>query len=259
MAADSVYGSARMARGYAFSRPPVHPRIIGRILEDLRLERPVARALDIGCGAGLSAAALVPLARCVVGLEPVSGMLVHRRAVAPAVSFVAAVAEWMPFAAASFDMVTAAGSLNYVDLPVFLRDLARVLTNCGVMVIYDFSAGRRLQEDNRLDAWYAAFERRYPPKPGYEMDVKTLDYRGAGLALDAFEAFEVAVPMTLQSYVAYVMSETGVELAVADGVPEEGIRQWCESTLAGILDDRRRDVVFDAYVAYIRRAASRAA
>jgi SAM-dependent methyltransferase len=254
MAASDVYESARMAAGYAFSRPPVHPRIIERIRTDLRIESPAGRALDIGCGAGRSTAALEPIARHVVGLEPVRGMLAHRRAVAPGAAFVVARAEELPFAPGTFDIVTAAGALNYVDLGLFLPDLARVLAPGGVMVIYDFSAGRRLVGSEALDAWYAAFERRYPPKPGYDMDVRTLAYQGAGLRLDAIEAFEVAVSMALQPYVAYAMSETGVELAVARGVPEADIRTWCESTLAGVLSHEPRDVLFDAYVAYVRHA-----
>jgi hypothetical protein len=88
------------------------------------------------------------------------------------------------------------------------------------------------------------------------MDVRELDYEPAGLTLVAFEPFEVAVPMTAGSYVAYAMSETGVELAVARGVPEASIRDWCESTLAGILGDEPRDVLFDAYVAYVRRGTT---
>ena len=253
MAADNVYGSARMATGYAFSRPPVHAQIIRRIRQDLRLGLPVARALDIGSGAGLSAAALEPLARVVVGLEPVLGMLIHRRAVAPKASFVVAVAEHMPFAAGAFDMVTAAGSLNYVDMAAFLPDLARVLSERGVMVIYDFSAGRRLRGDERLDAWYTEFERRYPPKPGYAMDVRTLPFDAVGMTLKTYAPFEVAVPMTLQSYVPYVMSETGIELAVAAGVPDDQMRTWCQSTLSDILDSTPREVLFDAYVAYVTR------
>jgi len=251
---DNVYRSARMAAGYAFSRPPVHRHIITKIRGDLRLERPVGRALDIGCGAGLSTAALESIARSVVGLEPVAAMLAHRHAVAPCASFVAARAEQLPFAASAFDIVTAAGSLNYVDLGLFLPDLSRVLAASGVMVIYDFSAGRRLRGSDTLDAWYSEFERRFPPKPGYEMDVRALEYERAGLRLAAFEPFEVAVPMTIREYVAYALSETGVELAVARGVPEADIRMWCEATLAGVLDDRPRDVLFDAYVAYVRHA-----
>jgi SAM-dependent methyltransferase len=255
MAEGNVYESARMAAGYAFSRPPVHPRIIARIREDRLVRAPVARALDIGCGAGRSTAALEPLARQVVGLEPVPGMLAHRRAVAPRASFVAARAEQLPFAAGAFDLVTAAGSLNYVDPGAFLPELARVLTDRGVMIVYDFSAGRRLRDDDRLDAWYGEFERRYPPKPGYEMDPRALPYGAAGLALATHARFDVAVPMTLRAYVPYVMSETGVELAVARGEPEAGIRNWCEARLAGVLGDEPRDVLFDAYVACVTRAA----
>ena len=203
MAADNVYESARMAAGYAFSRPAVHPHVIRRIREDLRLEGPVARALDIGCGAGLSTAALEPIARTVVGLEPVPSMLAHRHAVAPRAWFVAARAEQLPFAAGSFDVVTAAGALNYVDLGLFLPDLARVLTARGVMVIYDFSAGRRLRGSGALNAWYAEFERRYPPKPGYEMDVRAIRFEPEGLKLEAIEPFTVSVPMTAAQYVAY--------------------------------------------------------
>jgi hypothetical protein len=59
--------------------------------------------------------------------------------------------------------------------------------------------------------------------------------------------------MTRHAYVAYAMSETGVELAVARGVPEAGIRAWCESSLSGVLTDAPRDVLFDAYMACVRR------
>ena len=253
MLADNVYESPRMAAGYAFNRPPVHSLIIRRVRETLGLAAPVARALDIGCGAGLSTAALEPLARSVVGLEPARAMLTHCRAVAPLAAFVAARAERLPFTSGAFDIVTAAGSLNYVELGMFLPEVARVLMDGGVMVVYDFSAGRRLRDDDRLDAWFGEFERRFPPGPGYDMDARTLPYGGAGLGLTSYAEFDVAVPMTRQAYVAYVMSETGVELAIARGISEAATREWCESSLAGLLGDTPRDVLFDAYLACVRR------
>jgi ubiquinone/menaquinone biosynthesis C-methylase UbiE len=85
----------------------------------------------VGCGAGLSTAALVPLARQVIGLEPVSAMLVHRQAVAPHSRFVIGQAERLPFAVRSFDLVAAGGSLNYADLPSALAEVARVLTRAA--------------------------------------------------------------------------------------------------------------------------------
>ncbi len=252
----SVYDSPRMARGYAFDRPSVHPHIIRVVRERLQLDVRVRRALDVGCGAGLSTAALAELAGHVFGLEPVPAMLAHTRVVAPGASFVIGGAEHLPFSPHSFGLVTAAGSLNYVDLDLFLPELARVLAPGGVMAIYDFSEGRRFRDDSRLDAWYAAFAERYPPKPGYELDVAAIDYSRFGLRLATYEEFDVAVPMSLSSYLPYVMSETGVEMAVARGAAVEAIRAWCESTLASLFSDTPRDVLFDAYVACVRRDAA---
>jgi SAM-dependent methyltransferase len=250
---DSVYDSLRVATGYAFDRPAVHPHVVRVIAGHLQSTRRVGRALDVGCGAGLSTAALAPLAGTVFGLDPASTMLTHCRGVAPGASFLVGRAEGLPFPAGSFDLVTAAGSLNYVDLALFLPEVARVLAPAGVLAIYDFSAGRRLRGSDRLDAWYAAFERRYPPKPGYDLDVRDLAYAPSGLRLDAYEEFEVGVAMTLASYLPYVMSETGVEMAIARGVPEADIRGWCESTLADVISTAPRDVLFDAYAACVSR------
>jgi predicted TPR repeat methyltransferase len=52
----SVYDSERLAAAYAVDRPPVHQHI----LRAGRLVRRAERALDVGCGAGLSTAALAP-------------------------------------------------------------------------------------------------------------------------------------------------------------------------------------------------------
>ncbi len=46
--------------------------------------------------------------------------------------------ERLPFMSASFDLVTAAGAINYTDLDVSLPEIARTLTSTGIFVIYDF-------------------------------------------------------------------------------------------------------------------------
>jgi hypothetical protein len=84
--------------------------------------------------------------------------------------------------------------------------------------------------------------------------VRRLDYARHGLRFDGLHEMEIAVPMTRDSYLAYVLSESGVETAIQSGVPEEEIRDWCRKTLRGGLDDAPRDVLFDAYAAYVRPA-----
>jgi ubiquinone/menaquinone biosynthesis C-methylase UbiE len=255
MTSTSIYDSARLARSYAHARPPVHQHVVEAIRRRLRPGGGTFdRALDVGCGAGLSTSALRPIAARRVGLEPVRTMLRHCRDVAPGASFVAGRAEDLPFADGSFDLITAAGSLNYADLDRFLPAATRVMNDRGILLVYDFSSGRRLAGDDRLDRWFASFERRYPFPPGYAMDIRAANLAGAHLRLDAYEVLEVAVPMTLASYVAYALSETNVELAVSAGTSEEGIREWCEAALGAIFGRDPKDVLFDAYLAVICRA-----
>jgi SAM-dependent methyltransferase len=213
-AMTSVYDSERLAAAYAFDRPPVH----GQILRSARLTRQASRALDVGCGAGLSTAALMPLARQVIGLEPVPAMLAHRQAVAPRAGFVAGQAERLPFPARSFDLIAAAGSLNYTNLPSALVEVARVLTWDGTFLLYDFSAGQRSASGEDLVGWFARFEQRFPRQPGWQpVDVRELPLAACGLRLLHYTEAEARLPMTFDAYLRYMLSETSIADAIARG------------------------------------------
>jgi ubiquinone/menaquinone biosynthesis C-methylase UbiE len=257
----SVYDSERLARAYARTRPPVHAHVIEQIRARLRehgwTNGPLAtRALDVGCGAGVSTAALEPLAGLRVGLEPVWKMFKYARKVVPDAYFVVGRAEQLPFGTGSFDLLAAAGSLNYADLDLFLPEAARVLTNEGWLAIYDFSSGRRLRDDDRLDHWFSEFERRYPFAPGYGMDVTRLSFAAAGLRLETHRTFEVTIPMTSDAYLDYVLGETNVELAISNGTSEREIADWCRGTLTRVFRSEPASVIFDAYFALVGHRAT---
>jgi SAM-dependent methyltransferase len=253
-AVKSVYDSERLAAGYAFDRPPVHEQL----LRSARLTRHADRALDVGCGAGLSTAALAPLARHVIGLEPVPAMLAHRRTVAPHARFVVGQAERLPFAAGSFDLVTAAGSLNYADLPSALAEIARVLTRNGTFVLYDFSAGRRSVSGAELAAWYTSFERRFPAPPGWQpLDVRELPLAAFGLRLLDCTDIETRLPMAFDAYLRYALSEVNVDSAIVRGAcSAEEARDWCRATLEAVFADGDVTVVIPGYIATLAPTAS---
>jgi SAM-dependent methyltransferase len=252
-ATGDIYLSRRLAYGYAFQRPPVHPRVLALVAQDLGITRPVGRALDIGCGAGLSTAALAALARVTVGLDPAADMLAHRRQVAPHGQFVVASAEAPPFTAGAFDLVTAAGSLNYVDLPRFLPEASRLLAADGTLVVYDFSSGRRLADDPALERWFASLEDRYPFPPGYRFDLAGLNDDRAGLRIDRRRDFVISLPLTAATYLEYVLTEANVEQAIAAGARAEEIGEWCRAGLVPIFGARARNVQFEGYVVYVRK------
>ncbi|MEO3868776.1 methyltransferase domain-containing protein [Nonomuraea sp. B12E4] len=242
----SVYDSERLAASYAFDRPPVHQQI----LKSVRLKRPVGRALDVGCGAGVSTAALAPLTEQVIGLEPVPAMLVHRRSVAPSARFVVGTAEGLPFPGASFDLVAAAGSLNYTDLASALAEVARVLTPDGVFLLYDFSQRHSLTGD-ALATWFEAFQQRFPSSSGWRpLVVPELCLAGTGLRLLDCTDVEIPVPMTFDDYLRYVLGEVRVDSAIARGDDSaEQARDWCRRTLAEVFRSGEMTVVFRGYLA----------
>jgi SAM-dependent methyltransferase len=250
----SVYDSERLAAAYAFDRPSVHEQI----LRSARLSQQADRALDVGCGAGLSTAALAPLARQVVGLEPVSAMLAHRQVVAPQARFIVGQAERLPFAARSFDLVAAAGSLNYADLPSALAEIARVLTRDGTFLLYDFSTGSRSVRGDDLANWFALFEQRFPWPPGWQsFDVRELPLVAYGLRLLHYTNVEIRLPMTFDAYLCYMLSETNVDDAIARGAcSAEEASDWCRETLQAVFADGEVTVVIPAYIATLALAAA---
>jgi SAM-dependent methyltransferase len=249
----SVYDSERLAAAYASDRPPIHEQI----LRSARLGRQADRALDVGCGAGLSTAALAPLARQVIGLEPIPTMLVHRRTVAPEAGFVIGQAERLPFAARSFDLVTAAGSLNYTDLPSALAEIARVLTSDGTFLLYDFSVGRHSVSGDELAGWFTSFEQRFPWPPGWQaFDVRELPLDTYGLRLLDYTDIATRLPMAFDAYLRYMLSEVNVDDAIARGAcSAEEARDWCRETLEAVFADGEVTVVIPGYIAALAAAA----
>lgn len=246
---SNPFDSGAMAEGYARARPAVHGLILERALERGRVYE---WALDVGCGSGVSTRALEGWARQVVGIEPSVAMVRQARAIVPWAGFVAGAAEALPFEAGRFDLLTAAGSLNYVrDLGASLREAARVLRAGGELVVYDFAAGRRWVGGSGLEEWFAEFQRRYPA-PAQEalyLDPEVLGREARGWRVAAGEEVEAAVAMTAEAYVRYMMTETNVAAAVRRGEAEAEIRRWCEETVDAAWGSGQREVAFHGYFA----------
>jgi SAM-dependent methyltransferase len=104
-------------------------------------------ALDVGCGAGLSARRLLDRREVaeVVGLDPSPEALRHARRF-PSIAFFAGSALDLPFEDASFDLVTCFDVLQHIPLGGdrrASREIARVLRPGGIVLIRTNGRGFR--------------------------------------------------------------------------------------------------------------------
>ncbi|HZE28609.1 MAG TPA: class I SAM-dependent methyltransferase [Gaiellaceae bacterium] len=102
---------------------------------------PADTVLDVACGTAAVTLELVRQKGCsVVGVDQSPEMLAEaRRRVGERVRLVEASAEQLPFEDASFDGLTAAYLLRYLnDLPAGLRELGRVLRPGATAALLDF-------------------------------------------------------------------------------------------------------------------------
>jgi SAM-dependent methyltransferase len=250
---SDLFGSPEMAAGYARSRPAVHPHVIEMARARLGQGSPAGLALDVGCGAGVSTVPLSKLTRFSVGIEPAHAMVSGTPLRSDQRAFVVGRAEALPVRAHSVDLLTAAGSLNYVELDVFFAEASRVLRIDGALMVYDFSAGRSFGASTELEEWFDEFLLRYPRAAGAArpLDPALLTRAARGFRLVGSERFVVGLDLDQRAYRDYVMTETNVAHAIGQGKDVRAIRDWCSTTLSEVFGAGSREVQFPGYLAHL--------
>jgi len=118
------------------------------------------RMLDVGCGTGRLLHAAAQRYPLVVGLDPCLDMLEvgQRRGASAGRVLVCAMAERLPFATGTFDVVTSTLSMRHWEDPTRgLGELTRVLSQAGTLVIAEAAPDpwpppkRRLRRRHRND------------------------------------------------------------------------------------------------------------
>lgn len=229
MSAAEVFDDVAMAEGYARDRPPVHPHLMDRLRGVPAWAGPVRRAVDVGCGAGASTTALRGLAETIVGFDPYLPMVLAATRAVPDLGFTVAAAEALPFATGSVELLSAAGSLDYVDLRAFVAEADRVLGASGTIAVSNYSFGRPA-DPGVAPGWGDRFAARWP-RPA-AAPVTASSFAGTRFRVVADEAFVVTLTMRFDAYLAYLLTDTGVARAVAAGTNAAEIRSGCADALA---------------------------
>jgi SAM-dependent methyltransferase len=249
-----IFQHARVAAGYASARPYLHPLVFAQVREMIGAESRLGRALDVGCGTGLSSFALLDAAEVVVGMDASLDML--RRAIhADAVSYVASGAETPPFRAGSFDLAVACGSMDWIDRERFLPRAADVIVSGGWLVSLDFGDTGGSPDVPDLAPWYdEVLRKRYPPPPARDPMITAEEAERHGFGAPAHRDLTMACPFTAAGYAAFLMTESNVIAAVEyGGAAADTARAWLDAELGALFGAEERVVAFGGYVQAMRR------
>lgn len=129
---------------------------------DLAGVGPGTALLDAGCGAGLACALAVARGARVSGLDAAASMLAIAGQRAPRADFTRGDMERMPYADATFDVVTGFNAFPYTPHPVRALAEARRVARPGGLVLAT-TWGRR--EASQAAAYMAAVAALLPPPP----------------------------------------------------------------------------------------------
>jgi len=136
--------AAQWSELWAASAAPAHEALIAA-----SGIRSGSRVLDVGCGSGEFLRTLAEHGAVATGVDPAPGMVALARTLAPLADVRIAEAEDLPFADASFDVVTAVNALQFADDTVdALAEFARVLAPGGFVAVANWAEGAR----NDIDA-----------------------------------------------------------------------------------------------------------
>jgi len=249
------FASAAAAARYAHGRPDVHRGIARRIGRGLRLSRKVDRALDMGCGTGLSARALGEMAELVIGAD-LSAAMIAQAARAAGPLYVVAAAEALPFAAGPFDLITCGLAFHWFDRAEFLAEARRVLKPGGFLVVYDHWFAGRMRESAVFEQWHRSeYLSRYPapPRKG-RADLESLD-PSSGFRLEGRDDASEDLAFSARQLSDYLLTQSNVSAAVEQqGELLEDVAAWLARSARSLTPEPTGHFEFESSIWFLARA-----
>ena len=244
----------RIAEGYA-KRPFLHKEVFKRLKEDLSVNLTYQNGLDVGCGAGLSTKALKSVCAKVTGTDisaemvQVAGTLCSE----DGYSFARARAEDIVLTPEPFDIVTAAGVINWVDEALFLTNLKKSMTPHGLLLIYDFwITDRMLSNPSYTDWWHQEYLKHFPKPPRKEYVWTQEIVAPYGFHITKQVTYEFPYEFDLDSFIEFMLLQSNVIAQIEEGKQSlEDVTAWFYHSLAPIWQQSKEILFFDGYSWYI--------
>lgn len=244
----------RIAEGYA-KRPWLHKSVMEQIKVDCEVVQSFKNGLDVGCGAGLSAKALKLICDKVTGTDISEAMIEVCKELYDdsAYHFYVASAEETKIPCDPYDIVTAAGVINWVDRERFLKNLQEVMAPGGLLVIYDFWIMDKMVANEAYTEWYQKEYLRNFPKPPRKENTWCQADLGEYFVLEKQINHQMQYEFDLNSFIDFMMIQSNVNAQIEEGSKTENeVRNWMKQTLQPIFGEEKKTLIFEGYNWYIR-------
>ena len=248
---NKLFDSQRIASGYAYDRPWLHKSVIEQIKVDYADKIPFQNGLDVGCGAGLSTKALKLICNKVTGTD-ISDEMVHMcrtQYAGSGFTFYTARAEDTEMPQTPYDIVTAAGVVDWVDRDRFLENMKQVMATNAPLIIYDFWISDKMIENSAYTEWYhGKYLANFPKPPRNENEWKQNDIPKC-FSFVKQTVCQMEYEFDMASFIRFMMTQTNISSKIESGcMTEEEVRKWLQETLKPIFEGLRRTLVFDGYI-----------
>lgn len=250
----NYFGQKTAAERYASGRPRFHSFVIEKIRKSLALEKSFETALDVGCGTGLSSAALKNISENVVGVD-ISFEMLNQAETADGIEYLQASAENLPFGDAKFDLLTISQAIHWIDKQKFFAEAGRVLKNDSRIIAYDNYFQGQMSGEPRFNDWYKnEFLKKYPVPPRGKRAFERTSENRADFVLEHEEFNENTLWFSARELVDYLVTISNVIAAVENGTELlEDVDEWLLKSVEPFFDNRRKEFAFINPIWFLRR------
>ena len=251
---NKSFDAQRIAEGYA-KRPWLHKGVMEQIQDDCNIVT-MKKGLDVGCGAGLSTKALRLICNHVTGTDISSEMIAVCNKIYEdeSYSFYVAKAEETEVPEIPYDIITAAGVVNWVDREQFLSNANKVLKKDGLIVIYDFWITDKMVQNEEYTKWYQEQYLVKFPKPYRKENVWQQSDLTESFIMEKQTKYNLQYVFAMEEFVDFMMIQSNVNEAIEKGdISIEETKDWMRKGLQGIFENEKKTLVFEGYNWYIKK------
>jgi SAM-dependent methyltransferase len=210
------FDSPAVAERYAKARLFFHPVAIEKVRTYLGADKIFPKALDVGCGTGLSTIALTAIAKQIVGIDDSQAMINVARQ-HEFVRYKTWSSELLPFADSEFSLLSLCQSVHWLNHEIFFDEARRVLQPDGYLFIYD----NYFSEETLQSPWFQKYMAEFPPPKRTPF---TIDL-AKGFQLVWHQNFQNVVSLSLDSLIDFLCTQTNVIAAMNNGAEIHSVQQ----------------------------------